>query len=282
MLFPENSGVHLSIDEVALSNGELYTLITNKAAHGKKGALLASVSGTKAGEVSSVVAKIDGATRNTVTEVTLDMSPAMEAIVRMSFPRARLTTDRFHVQQLVSGAVQEVRVALRKEAMKEENEEVKKSRKEKRVYTPAIYANGDTKRQLLARSNHLLFKPQSKWHESQKERAQILFKEFPEIEHAYNLSMMLRACYEQSKTREEAKVTFGAWYQKVEESGMESFLVPAESIKLREETILNYFVDRSTNASAESFNAKLKNFRSMVRGVTDKTFFLFRVAKLYA
>jgi len=46
--------------------------------------------------------------------------------------------------------------------------------------------------------------------------------------------------------------------------------------------ILNYFLNRSTNASAESFNAKLKAFRSVVRGVRDRKFHLFRVAKLYA
>ncbi|WP_317173357.1 transposase [Flavobacterium columnare] len=32
-------------------------------------------------------------------------------------------------------------------------------------------------------------------------------------------------------------------------------------------TILNYFDNRSTNASAESFNAKIKAFRSKFRGV---------------
>jgi len=53
------------------------------------------------------------------------------------------------------------------------------------------------------------------------------------------------------------------------------------SIQAHEDTILNYFVERSTNAAAESFNAKLKNFRTVVRGVRDKNFFLFRVAKLY-
>ncbi len=50
---------------------------------------------------------------------------------------------------------------------------------------------------------------------------------------------------------------------------------------MHEDTILEYFVNRSTNASAESFNAKLKSFRALLRGVSDKTFFLFRVAKLY-
>ncbi len=62
---------------------------------------------------------------------------------------------------------------------------------------------------------------------------------------------------------------------------MDTFLAAAESIRLHEPTILNYFINRSTNASAESFNAKLKNFRTLVRGVRDKKFHLFRIAKLY-
>ncbi|MCO5255365.1 MAG: transposase [Lentimicrobium sp.] len=46
--------------------------------------------------------------------------------------------------------------------------------------------------------------------------------------------------------------------------------------------ILNYFDNRSTNASAESFNAKIKAFRQQYRGVSDVNFFLFRLSKLYA
>ena len=46
--------------------------------------------------------------------------------------------------------------------------------------------------------------------------------------------------------------------------------------------ILNFFNNRSTNANAESFNAKLKLFRANQRGVKDKTFFLFRMMKLFA
>jgi len=33
MIFPKNIGQRLSIDEVAVTNGELYTVIINKAAH---------------------------------------------------------------------------------------------------------------------------------------------------------------------------------------------------------------------------------------------------------
>lgn len=70
-------------------------------------------------------------------------------------------------------------------------------------------------------------------------------------------------------------------FQKVEEKNIDSFITVAETIRLHETTILNYFVNRSTNAGAESFNAKLKNFRTVVRGVRDKKFHLFRVATLY-
>ena len=210
------------------------------------------------------------------------MSPAMDAIIRNSFSSADLVTDRFHVQQLVSGAVQEIRINLRREALKKENEEIKQCRKEKTRYAPAIFENGDTQKQLLARSQYLLFKAESKWTVSQKRRSEILFVEFPELEKAYELAMMFRGCYEHSHCKEQAVESFKQWYTKVEEKQIESFLVVADSIRLHQATILNYFTNRSTNASAESFNAKLKGFRAVVRGVRDKKFFLFRIAKLYS
>ncbi|MBE9468100.1 MAG: transposase, partial [Bacteroidetes bacterium] len=45
---------------------------------------------------------------------------------------------------------------------------------------------------------------------------------------------------------------------------------------------LNFFNNRSTNASAESFNAKIKEFRASFKGVRDINFFLFRLTKIYA
>lgn len=282
VLFAKNIGTHLSIDEVSLSNGELYTIITNKAAHGKRGALVAMVAGTKSDDVAKVLSRIELIERTQVTEVTLDMSPAMERIVEQSFPRAKLVTDRFHVQQLVSEAVQEVRMTFRREAIKAENESLKRAREDGVKYVSEVCDNGDTKKQLLARSRHLVFKPASRWHESQRERAEILFKEFPKIKKAYDLSMMFRSYYENARSKEEAKVALEKWYKKVSISGMEEFLLAADTVQAHEDTILNYFVNRSTNASAESFNAKLKGFRALVRGVGDKKFFIFRICKIYA
>ncbi|NLZ72474.1 MAG: transposase, partial [Bacteroidales bacterium] len=43
-----------------------------------------------------------------------------------------------------------------------------------------------------------------------------------------------------------------------------------KTFKVHYKEILNYFNNRSTNASAESFNAKIKYFRMMYRGVRDR------------
>lgn len=264
-----------------VSNGELYTVITNKKAKGQKGALVAMIHGTKSTEIASILNKIPPDKRNIVQEITMDMAGSIELISKDCFPRATQVIDRFHVQQLVSDAVQEIRINLRREAIQEENESIKQARKEKRKYEPTVFKNGDTTKQLLARSRYLLFKSESKWTAQQCERAKILFNQYPEIKKAYDISMQFRSFYEHSKTVLEAKEKLDKWYRKVEEENLDSFITAAESIRLHETTILNYFINRSTNASAESFNAKLKGFRTVVRGVRDKKFFLFRISKLY-
>jgi transposase len=281
MLFEKNMGPRLSIDETALTNGELYTVITNKEAHGKKGSIVGMIEGTRSSDICAIVNKIPIEERRKVQEITLDMAESMKCIVQSSFPNAIPVTDRFHVQQMVSEAVQEIRIAFRKEVITEENEAIKEARANNKRHVLKLYANGDTKRQLLARSRYVLFKPESKWNERQSERAGILFSEYPKIRDAYILSMMFRSYYAQSETREEAKTKLENWYKKVEEKNIDSFAVVSESVQLHEQEILNYFINRSTNAGAESFNAKLKGFRSVVRGVRDKAFHLFRVAKIY-
>ena len=41
LLYEKNLGEYLSLDETCLSKGELYTILTNKAAHGKKASIVA-------------------------------------------------------------------------------------------------------------------------------------------------------------------------------------------------------------------------------------------------
>ena len=51
LLFPENMGGMLSIDETAPSQGELYTIVSNKEAHNGKGSIVSVVRGTRSEDV---------------------------------------------------------------------------------------------------------------------------------------------------------------------------------------------------------------------------------------
>jgi transposase len=282
LLFEENLGKRLSIDEVALSRGELYTVITNKAAKGRKGSVVAVIEGTKSEKVIEYLQKIPASKRNKVEEISLDMAFSMKAIATWAFPKAIQVTDRFHVQQLCSEAVQELRIRHRWEVIEEENNAIKAAKQAGKKYVEKLLENGDTKRQLLARSRYFLYKSRDKWTDRQKERASILFELYPDIQKAYNLCQQLRAIYNGQYSKEIAMTKLAHWYKEVDEAGFNSFNSIKNTIQLNYTTILNYFNNRTTNAAAESFNAKIKAFRAQFRGVRSATFFLYRLSQIYA
>lgn len=282
MIFPENIGPYLSLDETALSQGELYTIITNKKAKGKKGALVAIIAGTKAEPIVKQLLKIPSSLRNKVKEITLDMAFSMKHIASKCFPKAMQVTDRFHVQKLAIEALQDLRIKYRWEAIDRENEQLQRAKQNGTPYIPELLPNGDSHRQLLARSRYLLYKATSRWTEKQSQRAKILFKEYPDISQAYSLVNNLRTIFNETTDKGVAFTKLAHWYKQVEDTGFKAFNTVANSIQLNYRSILNYFQNRSTNASAESFNAKIKAFRSQFRGVKNVEFFLFRLTKVFA
>lgn len=282
MLFTKNISPYLSIDETALSNGELYTIITNKTAKGRKGAIVAMIKGTVAEDIITVLKKIPERLRKRVQEVTMDMAANMQLAIRRCFTNAHRVIDRFHVQKLAYDAVQECRIKYRWEALDAENEAIKQAKRAKTIFRGEVLSNGDTLKQLLARSRYLLFKHHSKWTQVQKNRAELLFERYPELKKAYKLSLRLGEIFKVCKSKEQAFKRLALWYNDVEDSAIESFRTVSRSIQAHYLSILNFFANRSTNASAESFNAKVKAFRATSRGVRDVKFFLFRLSKIYA
>ena len=282
MLFPDNMGSRLAIDETSLSNGELYTFVSNRDACTRECSLIAVVAGTKSEDVIAVLQQIKEERRYAVEEVTLDLSDSMRKIVRTAFPKASRVIDRFHIQKLACDAVQELRIRHRWDAIQQANEEMEEVKQYGGDYVPYRYPNGDTRRELLIRSRYLLFKSANKWTEKQKQRAVILFKEYPDIQRAYGLCHSLRMIFSKNTVKDAARLAMARWYNKVEEARLHSFNVIAATFYEHYDEIINFYNNRSSNAIAESFNAKIKLFRANLRGVADKKFFLFRIAKLYA
>ena len=131
-------------------------------------------------------------------------------------------------------------------------------------------------------SKYLLSVSGEKWTDRQKTRAKILFRMFPKIKEAYTLICSLRSVFSnKSIDRGTAKVKLHEWYQKVSACTLREVKAARDAIKYKEEEVLNYFINRSTNAHAESLNSKLKGFRAQLRGVQDLPFFMFRASIIF-
>ena len=176
--------------------------------------------------------------------------------------------------------LQHVRVQHRWKAVEDENKAIETAKKEGKKYKPIVLSNGDTKKQLLARSRYILAKKINDWTQNQRQRAELLFHLYPTIEKAYKHTLEFRSIYEE-KSKIRAKQRFENWLEYTEELEFKNFNTAMNSIKDHFNTILNFFDNRNTNANAESFNSKIKLFRANQRGVRDTQFFLFRLEKLF-
>jgi len=231
----ENLGTDLSLDEACLSNGEVYTVLTNKAAHGCKGALVAMVCGVGS---------------NTV----------IRAFKRMSRHKRLRVRYRWEVLDAENKAIREYR---------EKRKEAKKRGDSLAPWEPTKMSNGETMPQIMARSKHIILKHNSKWKEQQRVRAQILFEAYPRLQQGYELSLKLTEIFNKRISTDSARLLLAKWYNDVEKFEETQFNRVLETFENHNQTIINYFEDRLTNASAESFNAKIKAFRGQFRGVGD-------------
>ena len=129
VLYPKNIDEKLCLDEIALSDGELYTVLTNAKSRCQKGSLISLVQGVKSSAICEVLNGIPLGERKKVKEISIDMANNMEKVARESFPNASIVTDRFHVAKLINEAVQEIRIKYRWEAIDLENDNEKKAKK---------------------------------------------------------------------------------------------------------------------------------------------------------
>lgn len=305
LLFPENIGPRMSIDETSTQDGELFTILSNRDAHCRKGSIAAIVRGTRVEDVVGALARIPEEIRFKVEEVTMDLASSMAIIVDIAFPLAVHVLDRFHIQRSALEAVNSLRLKYKREAMAVEaaarkqhrSKQVARSNRLKKKcviysdghspriksYVPERLSNGETLPDLLERSSHLLMKSPNRWTERQRQRADLLFSICPQLRTAFSLSCSLRSIFNnRNATRDSARASLSEWYEKVSRFKNQDFIVLSETLQSREDEVVNFFINRSTNAAAESLNSKIKSFRAQLRGVSDLKFFLFRLTRIYA
>ena len=303
VLLAVNFDERMSIDETMLCD-DLFTFLSCKAGKGRQRTLAAVVRGTTAEEVVKVLMQVPEEIRRRVKEVTMDFSDSMYSIIRQAFPWATIVIDCFHIMQLCGDGLGEMRMKVKRAAVAEvkrrENYRKKhpknykgkvrgpKPMRKNAKFTPPkieLEVKGkkvyETKVELLTHVRYPLMKSREKWTERQKAEMEVLFKLEPRIETAYNLVHRLRCLFKSKITLEEAKPKLDEWCKDVGKSLIRELISVRDTIRQKETEILNYFINRSTNASAESLNSKIKGFRAQLRGVQDLPFFMFRLVVLF-
>ncbi|MCA9423319.1 MAG: transposase [Nitrospira sp.] len=177
--------------------------------------------------------RISESIRETVQAVNRDLDASVAQIATACFPNAQQIEDRFHVQQLVCEALQEIPVDLRKEAVtKKQRPGQNRSRTWRPLPGPSLrewgYQEGVTYKKSLP-----AVQGQEHLDRLTAGKGAILFREFSVLQNAYNRSMMFRGIYEYCETKGHAHEKLQEWYTKLETSleSLPSFETPMQKIK---------------------------------------------------
>ena len=270
ILKEENFGEDMTIDDKNVG-GEGYTIITNKET--KK--IAAMIMTTKHRLLEEVMHKIPRKTRWAVKTWSRDLAETYNLLGSTCFPNAVQIADKFHVIKLALQSLQDVRVRYRQQILKEI--------KDKKRKVSQLFSNGETIKELLARSRYLLFKFESNWTETQSERASILFEEFPEIKEAYYHIQAFRAFYNTKiGYKDRANQSLLNWFIRIKDTEIDEIKHFENTVINNIATILEYFTDGHTNAFAESLNARIQRFIQSNYGIHSRDFFHFRLALIFS
>ena len=297
ILKTENLGPNMAIDEKQIGE-EMHTILSNRDT-GK----IALLSRTLKAKELSLLTTHFGSKGFEVKTITRDLSNSYDWFCRTAFPNAGHIADKFHITKSLLDACQDVRVRYRQEILRDkrikheqhkQQEEQRKLQcslegkrfiKKKFKYKEQKTENGETPMELLARSRFLLFKYDSQWTESQKQRAETLFKLYPEIQQAYKLSCQFRKWYRKENIgndKTSINLKLNEWYRKVEQSEIDEILNFKSLVERNETIIKRYFDKGDTNAIAENINGKIKRFIMINQGTRDREFFYFRLGNYFS
>ncbi len=300
ILNEKNMGSTICIDEKNI-NGDCYTIVSNPETN----KIVLMVNTLRASQIVHILrSNISQEARFAVACVTRDMASNYDWVARELFPNAYQVADKFHVVKNIIDQVQGVRIRYRQELLRKQRELEEASRKQPKLQPdPKIQrelkdlkkelTNGDSMLQLLQRSKGLLHKLPNEHTASQKLRAQLLFRLFPDIKEAYKFSVALRKWY-QRPMRNGTSITPSRHLLERKKKALIEIITnhlssPCEEVKniayfmvKHIGEICNYFLGYKTNASAEALNQNLQRFIAINYGTRNRDFFLYRIAVYFS
>ena len=168
----------------------------------------------------------------TIEAVSIDMDLAFEIPIREYAPKAEIVYDRFHIVQLLSKAVDEVRRSEVQNAPSHKKKKLKSSR----------YA-------LLKRPWNLT--------PAQEDKLSTVQKSNKRIYRAYLLKETFQDIFEASSP-EEASLIFKNWFSWATRSALQPFVKLALTLKNHLPGILRFIDKKITNSPVEGMNSKIR------------------------
>jgi transposase len=229
----------IGIDEKAFKKGHSYITMLYDLDNSTVEAI-SEGNDTEAG--NAVFSQLTESQIDSVEAIAMDMSAAYVRAAKESIPLAeeKIVHDRFHVMQLATKAVDQVRRG-----------EHKRFRSE-----------GDDR---LTNSRYLWLKSQENLTQSQRDRFEEIYNTQLETGKAWSYKEMLRDLWH-SPDAASATVYFKDWYKRVIHTKLEPMKVVARTIRDRLANVVSYCTHGITNAVAEGMNSKIMSIKRRVGG----------------
>ncbi len=282
ILEPKHLGQQMAVDEKHI-DGEFYTVLTNKTT-GKIAMLAQTVRHQHLADILQPYLH----SRYEVNVLTRDLANTYDWLGRTCFPNAVQVADKFHIIRQALDQLQAHRLGYRQERLLKRRQAWKQHKLEAKGqpfrYNEPRLENGETHLELLARGRYVLYKFPNQWSQSQKERAQVLFRHYPSIKTAYRLICSFRRWYRKEfvgDPRPTITNRLQTWYAKVDQADIMEITAFKALVERHQGVIINYFEQGHTNALAEATNKKINTFIRNNQGVKDKDFFFFRIKNYF-
>lgn len=166
--------------------------------------------------------------------VAMDLSPAYTAAVQTLLPETKIVYDRFHLEQMISKAVDEVR---RIEAS--QNSELRKTK-------------------------YIFLRNESRLNKDQTQKLHYLQETFPSLGTAHRLKEQFKEIWKNKK--DEAREAFENWMKLAEDSGIIPIKRVVQSFKAHMTGILAYFEHLITSGFVERVNLTIQEIKRIAKG----------------
>ena len=229
----------IGFDEKAFAKGQSYVSMIYDL---DKSTVEAISDGNDTAAANACFSQLSQGQIGSVQAIAMDMSPAYVKAAKQNIPLAenKIVHDRFHIMQLATKAVDQVRRGEHKR----------------------LSAGGDKR---LANSRYLWLRNPENHNQEQDKRFMEIYDQTLQTSKAWALKETLRELWDAPDSTQATRY-FSNWYRRAIRSQLVPMVKLARSLKDRLPNIVTYHTHRITNAVAEGINSKIMSIKRRVGG----------------